>query len=257
MLKATNLSLTIDDTLILSNINLDVSAGEMLCILGPNGAGKSSLLNCLTGDDLRYSGTVTINGNNISTLNSEQLAVLRAVMPQSIHLDFPFLVKEVVQMALRNVGREELEMATLLALSRFDVSHLAERNFLTLSGGEKQRVHLARVLAQLEYTKNHQQQTRYLFLDECTSSLDLAHQHQVFRMVKDFAQEQQIAVVAILHDLNLAAQYSDRALLLKTGKVQALDTVQKVYSNQLISHVYDFPVEIIQHPKGWPMVISA
>lgn len=256
MLQATNLSLSIDNRTILDKISLDVEAGELLCILGPNGAGKSSLLNCLTGDYSNYEGKVLLNSKDINDFSSLQLAKLRAVMPQSIYLDFPFLVKEVVQMALRSVSKPYLETMTLEALERFDVVHLAERNFLTLSGGEKQRVHLSRVLAQLEYSGFHRDEPRYLFLDECTSSLDLSHQHQVFAKVKEFAQYHRIGVVAVLHDLNLAAQYGDRALLLKQGKVQALNKIEKVYQKRLLSHVYDFPVGIIQHPKGWPLVVS-
>jgi len=256
MLQATNLSLAFDNKPILDNISLDVEAGELLCILGPNGAGKSSLLNCLTGDYSGYDGKVMLNFKNIKDFSGLQLSGVRAVMPQSIYLDFPFLVKEVVQMALRSVSKSNIKTATLQALERFDVMHLAERNFLTLSGGEKQRVHLSRVLAQLEYSGFHRDEPRYLFLDECTSSLDLSHQHQVFAKVKEFAQYHRIGVVAVLHDLNLAAQYGDRALLLKQGKVQALNKIEKVYQNHLLSHVYDFPVEIMQHPKGWPLVVS-
>lgn len=256
MLHATNLNLSIEGKNILKGITLDVEAGKLLCILGPNGAGKSSLLNCLTGDYLQYDGKITLNSKNIKDFSGEQLARLRAVMPQSIHLDFPFLVKEVVQMALRNVSKANQEEFTLEALDRFDVAHLACRNFLTLSGGEKQRVHLSRVLAQLEHSHSQDHEPRYLFLDECTSSLDLSHQHQVFAKVKEFAKDHQIGVVAVLHDLNLAAQYGDCALLLKQGKVQALNKIEQVYQNQLLSDVYDFPVEIIQHPQGWPLVIS-
>lgn len=256
MLLTENLSYQVDDKPILQNIQLQMNPGEVLAVLGPNGAGKSSLLKCLSGDVASVLNQVKINEQLLHQFAPFDLAQVRAVMPQTVYLDFPFLVSEVVEMALPAGGQPtNRKLLTKQALARFDVEHLMERNYLTLSGGEQQRVQLSRVVAQLMGQTTDKAQ--YLFLDECTSSLDLAHQHQVFQVVRNLVNDNNLSVMVVLHDLNLAAQYADRMVLMKSGKIIAQGQADKVLTAEQIKTVYGFDAEIMQHPKGWPMVLPA
>ncbi|WP_319380656.1 heme ABC transporter ATP-binding protein [Thiomicrorhabdus sp.] len=255
MLEVENLNLVLDGKSILHEVSLTLKPGEVLSVLGPNGAGKSTLMKALNGDLSGFDGQVAMNGVAVHAYEVGALAKQRAVMPQKIQLDFPFLVEEVLQMALQPMPQDRLSATVTEALKRFDVEHLQGRNYLTLSGGEQQRVQLARVLLQLSASRA--EGGRFLFLDECTSSLDLAHQHQVFRVVREFAVQNAVGVFAVLHDLNLAAQYSDRVLFLKEGRVLSIGRVEEVFQADRVSEVYDFPVEVTRHPAGWPMVIPA
>ncbi|WP_319558298.1 heme ABC transporter ATP-binding protein [Thiomicrorhabdus sp.] len=255
MLEVENLTVELEHKTILHDVSLTLEPGEVLSVLGPNGAGKSTLLKALSGDVRHYHGDIRLNGRDLRFYDVRTLAEQRAVMPQKIQLDFPFLVEEVLQMALEPLAKEKLHAQIRYALARFDVEHLIGRSFVTLSGGEQQRVQLARVLLQL--STSIAREGGFLFLDECTSSLDLAHQHQVFQVVRDFARRNRVGVLSVLHDLNLASQYSDRVLLLKQGRVLAFGSVQQVFAADQLSRMYDFPVSVSVHPHGWPLVIPA
>lgn len=256
MLKVENLSLQIGGKTILSQVTMDMVAGELLTVLGPNGAGKSTLLKCLSGDIQSVANLVMLNHQILSDYSPSQLSIIRSVMPQTVYLDFPFLVSEVIEMALSSkIHHSKRKELAYESLKRFDVEHLIDRNYLTLSGGEQQRVQLSRVVGQL--LSKEAAQPRYLFLDECTSSLDLAHQHQVFRVLKDLIREYDLSVLVVLHDLNLASQYSDRLLLMKEGEIVRLDKVDEVLVEELIEDVYGFKSQVINHPQGWPVVLPA
>lgn len=256
MLTTHNLSIVLQENWILKNINLTCDPGTILSILGPNGAGKSTLLKSLSGDIPTGLKQVQIEGQCLNNYSTSELSDVRAVMPQSIQLDFPFLVSEIIEMSLvKALKQHERESHVNRALSLFDVVHLKDRNYLTLSGGEQQRVQLARVISQITHKKDGK--NRYLFLDECTSSLDLAHQHQVFEVVNSIVKSENISAIVVLHDLNIASQYSDKLVLMKQGEIINQGCVSKVLQEGSISEVYGYPVKIIDHPKGWPMVIPA
>lgn len=256
MLTTENLSITLQDKSILKKINLTIKPGTIMSILGPNGAGKSTLMKSLSGDIPEGLKKVQLEGLSLNDYSTSELSNLRAVMPQSIQLDFPFLVSEVIEMSLiKALKNEERDSYVERALAMFDVAHLKDRNYLTLSGGEQQRVQLARVIAQISHKDDAQ--NRYLFLDECTSSLDLAHQHQVFDVVSNVVKSQNLSAVIVLHDLNLASQYSDKLVLMKQGEIINQGSVEEVLQEDSITEVYGYPVKIISHPKGWPMVIPA
>jgi len=259
MISVENFNLTLSGKAILRAISVEVKAGELFVILGPNGAGKSSFLKVLAGEFEAYKSAVEFHGRALSSYSPRELAQLRAVMPQAVHLDFPFLAEEVVSMAIPYAGKAEVQRRVAEALSLFDVSHLAQRNYLTLSGGEQQRVQLARVVAQILKASKQAEQTRglppLLLLDECTSSLDLAHQQQVFQVLRRMAGDYGMAVIAVLHDLNLASQYADRALLLSEGKTYQQGQVHQVLTQQTIETVYQTPVEVIDRPGAWPIIV--
>lgn len=262
MLEAHNLNYEIGGKSILKEVSIEASPGEILVILGPNGAGKSTLLKALSGELPELNPQVTFNGLSLNRYQNRQLAGLRAVMPQAVHLDFAFLVEEVVSMGVFCSQRQEEKKRVLHALDLFDVAHLIDRNYLTLSGGEQQRVQLARVVAQIlpeisdnKSTVSVETEGRYLLLDECTSSLDLAHQQQVFSVLKTLAKEQGIGIIAVLHDLNLASQYADKALLMSCGESYAYDQCTEVLSESNISQVYHCPVDVISREGSWSLVV--
>lgn len=254
MFKTQKLSVTVNHHTILSSLDVAFSPGKLTVLLGPNGAGKTTLLKSLSGDMPEVLSQVTLSGQSLSTFSSQALSLRRAVMPQTIQLDFPFRVYEVVEMGLINQFPASARIEKVMhALAWFDMEDLTQRNYLTLSGGEQQRVQLARVFAQVGFQSALE--SRYLLLDECTSHLDLAHQHQVFQLIQSWVAERGIGVIMVLHDLNLAAQYADEILLLNQGKKVYQGTVQQVLTEPHISQVYDIKVSILQHSQGWPIVI--
>lgn len=253
MLKVEGLTVRLQDKPILTDVSLQVKPGEIVSVLGPNGAGKSTLLKALAGDLLNARESVKVGDRSLAAYSTAELAKVRAMMPQSIQLDFPFLVSEVVEMGVTFLPSQQRADYIDRALKLFDIQSLKHRDYLTLSGGEQQRVQLARVIAQASFQA--EQHPRYLLLDECTSNLDLAHQHQVFEVVGHLAKSQGIGVVTALHDLNLASQYSDRLVLMQSGRVVSQGTAEVVLTEDRIRQVYDYPVQVMSHPRGWPMVI--
>jgi len=254
-LRCTELSWSQQQNRILDQVNCELHAGEVLALIGPNGAGKSSLLKALSGDITELSGLVVLNGRSLKDWSPTELAQQRAVMPQQVQLDFAFKVAEVVSMGWLGPDSNARWTQLVQVMADFDISHLAQRNYLTLSGGEQQRVHLARVWLQLLSTPNRST-TRpgYLLLDEATSSLDLAHQHQVFKLLCALAKNQNIGVLVVLHDLNLAARYADKVLLMHQGRVMAQGLVDEVMQAEILSETFGLALDVCQ-PQDAPLMI--
>lgn len=235
---------------LLSNISLACPAGKVVGIIGENGAGKSTILNVLSGLTQADAGRVTLDGRLLSRFTPAELAALRAVLPQSSELSFPLDAIEVVRLALNMSSCTESKQEAVLnkCLQQFDVSHLAYRNYLNLSGGEKQRVHLARVMAQLicNQTQSHST-SQYLLLDEPISALDL---NQQFRTMKNIRQlsTQGIGVIAILHDINLASMFCDHLVVLKSGNLLTQGTPKDVVTEKNIESAFEIDVSITTHP---------
>lgn len=260
MLRTEHLSLAICGKTLLQDLSLAVKSGELLAILGPNGAGKTTLLKLLSGELKPSQGQIILNNKPLTAWSSAEQARLRAVLPQSSQLSFPFSAEEVVMMGRapyrHSQTRSQNEQAVQAALQIVHVEHLAKRLFTSLSGGEQQRVHLARVLAQL--WQADRQPARYLLLDEPTSALDLAHQHHVLGLAQHLAKTWNLGVVAILHDLNLAALYADQIALLKQGQLQTYGEPQASLSPSHIQQAFAVDVEVIPYPLqvNRPLVIS-
>lgn len=250
MLSAHNLTVRIGPKTLLQSVSLELHPGEVLAVVGPNGAGKSSLLKALSGELNPDSGSVSMNGGLLSSWDARQAARMRGVLPQSSALAFRFNVLEVVLMGRsphrKTHTRHQNESIALQALTLTDTEHLTERIYTTLSGGERQRVQLARVLAQI--WESCGELHRYLLLDEPTSALDLAHQHAVLTIARRFADANQVGVMAVLHDLNLAALYADRIAVLHKGHMVVTDSPVRVLDSELIRRVFDYPVSIDSHP---------
>lgn len=260
-LNAKNLQVKIGNKILLKNINLQIPPKEVVAVIGPNGAGKTTLLRAITGDLNISQGLVTFNNNsfNNKTLNQwprEEIATALAVLPQSNHVSFAFKVEEVVAM-----GRTPHNTGTIVdhdfcqqAMRTLDITHLAKQSYPTLSGGEKQRVQLARVMVQIWQQTNGL--SRLLVLDEPTHSLDLGHQRQLMETIKQFATNGSAVLMAI-HDISLAAAYSDKIIALKNGEIVAQGPPSEVITEKTISELFDTPVSIIAHPStGKPLVVN-
>lgn len=258
MLTAEKLCVERQGYYILSGVSVEISPGQVVAILGANGAGKSTLLHCLSGDVKTMKQHVFLNGKNLEYYTPQALAEARAVMPQSVQMDFSFLVSELVEMGVWQTPRQsDKQQRVDEALALFGIEALKLRDYQTLSGGEQQRVQLARVVAQLLTPVAQTNAPRYLLLDECTANLDFAHQHQVFEVVRKLADTYKMGIVVVLHDMNLAAQYADHLILLKQGKVLDQGSVETMLIPSKIEALYDFPVQVLPHPKGWPMIVPA
>lgn len=255
-LQARHLSLNLSGVPLLRQLDLRVVPGEITAVLGPNGAGKTTLLRCLVGEQTVTDGQVMLNGRAIADWSALDRAGLLAVLPQHSLLDFPFTAAEVVMLGRTphdsGVARDRDIVAA--ALAAVDGDFLADRYYTRLSGGEKQRVHLARVLAQIWEPSPRGE--RYLVLDEPTSSFDLAHQQLTLEIVREFA-DRGVGVLMVLHDLNLAARCADQLVLMQCGEIVAAGTPQEVLQPSAIRRVFEVEVEVGVHPRtGKPLVIS-
>lgn len=254
MLRAENLSVRRGGQIVLEGVDLVLQPGEVLGVLGPNGAGKSTLLGALNGELRTDSGAVSLDDRPLADWPGPARARRLAVLPQSSSLSFAFPVSEVVAMGRlpHDTGRERDAEIVEAALAAADAAHLRGRSYLALSGGERQRVHLARVLAQLWPGGEGQ----VLLLDEPTSALDPLHQHTTLHAVREFA-GQGAAVLVILHDLNLAARYCDRILLLQQGRPHAFGTPDEVLQADPLREVFGLDVLIQRHPeRGHPLIVA-
>lgn len=257
-LIARDINLTIGKKTLLADVNLEVNPGEFLAVLGPNGAGKSSLFKVLTREFAFFEGSVELSGKDYTEWQPEEIALQLGVLPQSSMLNFPFSAYEVVMLGRlpHSTGRHRDREITWEALQTVDAAHLAGSSYLSLSGGEKQRVQLARILAQI-WEAPEINSDRFLLLDEPTSALDLAHQHLILKLAKELSHKG-VGVVAILHDLNLASEYADRIMMLKEGRVHAEGNVTDVLTPRTIDQLLDIEVEVILNPKSHrPLVISS
>lgn len=258
-MQATNISFQVNGRYILKGVSFDALPGKLLVILGSNGAGKSTLLKILSGELIASSGNVILDGIDLNKHATAELAKFRGVLHQQTALNLPFTVYEVVMMGryphYANTPQQADHTTVNNVLAQTGITHLAHRNYLTLSGGEQQRVHLARVFAQVHYTAKHP--IRYLFMDEPVNSLDILHQHTTLQLAKEFAREGN-CVIAVLHDLNLGMQYADNILMLKNGIMVCCGNTQQVLNSEVLSTVYDFPLKVLTHSLyNYPVIIPA
>lgn len=250
-LTARGIDVVLGTRKVLTGASMEVAPGELVAVLGPNGAGKSTFLNVLCGEQGTLKGDVHIGGEDLRSLSSSELAQKRALMPQKASLSFPFKVGDVVAMGRDpfriNVDASTNKAAVNWALAETDIEHLARRVYTQLSGGEQQRVQLARVLAQV--WRESDEEARFLLLDEPTSSLDLAHQHSVLHLARNLAAKG-VGVVAVVHDLNLAALYATRVVVLSEGCVVAAGDPEEVLEPDLIANVFDLSVHRVVDPDS-------
>ncbi|EKT62381.1 heme ABC transporter ATP-binding protein [Providencia burhodogranariea] len=246
LLEARNLSFQIGDKVLIDDISLSIQQHEMVVIIGPNGAGKSSLLKLLTGFTPPTHGECLLEGLALTKWQHNALARKRAVMKQQNSLSFAFTVEDVVAMGRSPYGSEHKQQAIEEALEKTDCIELRGRDFRQLSGGEQQRVQLARVLAQVWQPNNN---PACLFLDEPTSALDLYHQQHSLRLLHQLTREHPFGVCCVLHDLNLTALYADRVYLIHQGKLAASGTPEQVLTAENLTRWYKADLGVITHPE--------
>jgi iron complex transport system ATP-binding protein len=255
-LTAENISLHISGFNLLRNVSMRVEPGTVTAIVGPNGAGKSSLLKVLTGEMTASTGHVSLNHQPLNAWALGQKAKMLAVLPQHTVLNFPFTANEVVALGRipHQTGILKDELIVADALKAVDANYLQKRFYTQMSGGEKQRVQLARVLAQIwEPTQLGDQ---FLVLDEPTSAFDLSHQKLTLEIVRGLA-EQGTGVVMVLHDLNLAARCADNLVVFDSGTIAAQGSPEEVITEELISQVFGVKSIIAKHPVTQkPLVIT-
>lgn len=244
MLKIQNLSASYHGHQVLHDVSFNVNNGEVLALIGPNGAGKSTIIRAVSGV-IPSTGSVRTNGDDFHSLDPMQRARYMAVVPQAISLPPAFTVWETVLMGrtpylgfLGHASSLDEELARG-ALSRVHALGFADRRVGELSGGEAQRILLARALCQ---------STPILLLDEPTAHLDLQYQVSLLELIRDLAHRENLAVLIALHDLNLAARYTDRVALLVGGHLKAIGTPRDVLTPELISNAYCLPINVVEHP---------
>ncbi|WP_101847616.1 heme ABC transporter ATP-binding protein [Zhihengliuella sp. ISTPL4] len=240
-----------DGRAILDDAAIDIHAGEVHALVGPNGAGKTTLFGVLAGDITPAAGTVLLDGRPVAGVRPRALAQQRAVLLQENTVTFPFTAEQVVRMGrtpwARTPSATDDDRAVAAAMATTEVTALRERSVPSLSGGERARVALARVLAQ---------DTGILLLDEPTAALDLKHHEDVMRVVRSQA-EAGVAVAVVLHDLNAALAHADRVTLLAGGRVTATGTPGDVLTAARIEEVYGQPVDVFPHPvTRVPLVVA-
>lgn len=250
MYRADNVSVAAGGRLLVEGASLAVQPGRVTVLVGPNGAGKSTLLKAMSGEHRLSSGRVTLDGVVITHLSPLALARRRAVLPQAAEVAFPFTAGEVIAAGLMAPDRRDGARIARL-LGEVDLSGFAQRRYDSLSGGERQRVQLARILAQLELTRADA--PSYLFLDEPTASLDLAHQLTVLRLARAHA-DKGGGVLAVLHDLNLAAMVADEIVVLAQGRIRAAGPAGEVIREEVLEAAFGVRVRVGIMPPG-PFVL--
>ncbi|MFT4033906.1 MAG: heme ABC transporter ATP-binding protein [Siphonobacter sp.] len=258
MIEAHEVSYAVQGKTLVNAVSLEAHPGELLAIIGANGAGKSTLLKLLGKELTPSGGEIRMDGKPLSKLSREELAKFRAVLSQQHSLSFNFNVFDLVMMGRYphfkgRPGRKDVEVVRQ-AMEITGVTHLTKRVFISLSGGEQQRVHLAKVLAQL-MEPEESDQTRYLFMDEPINGLDLYYQHELLKIAHESARKG-YCVIAILHDLNLTMQYADRVLILKKGQTVAFGEPDEVITRQHIKEAFQISVNLVRLPEiGYPIII--
>ena len=250
LLETTEATVVVDGRRLLDGVSLAFRSGEVTAILGENGAGKSTLIHLLAGDVVPDHGTVRLDGRPLADWSIRELARRRAVLPQSHALAFAFTALELTVLGRAphhggHPGPGDLAAARR-ALAATDALHLADRSVPSLSGGERSRVMLARVLAQIEREDGDGSET-VLLLDEPTATLDLAHQHAAFAVLRGLA-ERGVAVVVVVHDPNLAARYADRVALLRDGRLLADGPTDEVLATESLSTCFGIRLVRIERP---------
>jgi len=252
IVKAESVRFRYDGDWVLKNLSFETREGEFLGIIGPNGSGKTTLLKIIDGISMPQRGSTSINGINIRKIKRYDIAKIIAVVPQDSPMIFSFTVREVVLMGraphlgrLRFEGKTDFEIVHK-AMEMTDILPFAARSINELSGGEKQRVLIARALAQ---------QPQIILLDESTAFLDIKHQIAFFDLIKNLNKEEGLTVITVTHDINLASLFCDRVMLLNEGIIHCIGTPDEVITESNIKEVYETDVLVDENPlTGQPRV---
>jgi iron complex transport system ATP-binding protein len=263
MLEAREITFSVTGRDLLSGVSATFDSGKLHLIIGPNGAGKSTLIKLLARLTRPTSGSILYEDTDVTATSEMVLAKKRAVLSQAIEVAFPLSVREVVMMARypHFGGRPgPADQRLVEELMEFvDITEFAERNYQTLSGGERQRVNFARVLAQVwptEYETSDFPRCRYLFLDEPLTFLDIHHQIDFMKKVRDFASAPDAVTIGVVHDLNLAARFADRLYMIDQGRIIAAGLPEEVLTVELIRKVFAVEPEFVPTADGVHLVFN-
>ena len=241
-LQAIGIEVRVRERILLQDISLEVVPGEFLAIIGPNGAGKSTLLGALAGDRSLASGQVLLAGRPLSHWKKPELAYRRAVLPQHSAVAFDFTGRQIAELGLlahrARLSDRRIAILAENALTETEAIAFADRPYAVLSGGERQRIQLARVLAQCDADP---ERLPFLLLDEPITGLDLSHQHAALASARRRT-AQGLGVLAVLHDLNMAARYADRVAIIENGRMTALGPTREVLAPDRLSAVFGTPI---------------
>ncbi|MFP6806053.1 MAG: heme ABC transporter ATP-binding protein [Pseudomonadales bacterium] len=240
-ISVTDLSFQLGESVLLSEVSFDLDQGSINVVVGPNGSGKTSLVKVLCGEYVPTAGTVEIDERDVHKLTPENRARLISVLPQEAALDFPFRVEEVVQMGrIPHSTSERVNRAILSSvLAEMKLDELRSRNYQTLSGGEKQRVQIARVLNQIWDVLDG----AWLILDEPTAAMDLAHQLLFFKTLNQLKQ-QGATILLVVHDLNIAMRYADRIILMSSARLLATGKPIDVLNSTLVREAFNVEIQM-------------
>jgi iron complex transport system ATP-binding protein len=257
MLEASNITFVAGSCPLISDFSAKFEPGRLHLLIGPNGAGKSTLIKVLARLHRPQHGSVTYEGVDVSTAKELDLAKRRAVLSQAVEVAFPLSVREVVMMGRypHFGGRpgDVDEQIVNEVMPFFDIEELEERDYQTLSGGERQRVNFARVLAQV--WRPSAGLCRYLFLDEPLTFLDIRHQIEFMKKVQAFSRAVDVVAVGVVHDLNLAARFAERLVLLNEGRVIAAGGADAVLTADNIRSVFGVEPTFVATPKDYRYLI--
>lgn len=254
MIEVKNLSYTVGSKKILHDISLKATPGQLLAIIGPNGAGKSTLLKLLCKEIKSPKGTIFIHQKDIRDYTFKELALSRSVLSQSNEVSINFKVEEMVMMGRyphfdAHPTKQDIEIVSEV-LHNMGISHLRDRYYYSLSGGEQQRVQLARVLAQI-----YQHPKGILFLDEPINGLDIQYQQIILEKARQMANKN-FTIVCILHDINFAARYADKILILKEGRYMDYGDPNVIITEEILFKTYNTKVKIIHNQElGYPIIV--
>ena len=256
MITASDLTVSLSGKTIVHGVSLTAKAGELTAIVGPNGSGKTTTLKAIAGE-LASKGHIAINGHDIRALEPWQLAVKRAVLPQAATIAFPFTVREIVRLGLTvgpNRHADRIEAVTTEALAAVDLAGFAGRFYQELSGGEQQRVQLARVLSQI-WEPVLDGEPCFLMLDEPVSALDIRHQLTIMQLARRYC-EGGGGVIAVMHDLNLTAMFADHMVMMKNGRIERAGQPTEVMTDDAMEAIFGCRMRINAVPAaGVPFVL--
>ena len=242
---------SVKDFEIVKDISIEIMPGELLTVLGPNGSGKSTLLKLISGDITPTKGEIFIDSEPLKTISIRRRALKRSVMSQSQQIMYDFSVEDIIRMGWLNDLKNKSNFNFLNILkdisSECEISHLLNRSINNLSGGEQRRVHFARALIQLKNDLNNQD-NKYMLLDEPTANLDISYELNLIKILKKEVSNG-IGVFLILHDLNLALNFSDKIALLKEGRLVEFGQPMKIFNDKTLSEIYDTPISVDLNSK--------
>ena len=257
MISAHNISYKAGTKFLVQHVSAEFRAGELVAIMGPNGAGKTTLLKMLAGAQKPVTGNIEFNRRDLSSYSAEELATHRGVLSQAYQINFPVSVEEIIMMGRYpyfqlQPGAHDKQVFNIL-VKQLDIESLLQRDYNSLSGGEAQKVQMARVLAQV--WEDDGQGGKALFLDEPVSSLDIRYQHEILGIAHQYAKRNN-AVIAVLHDINLAFQYANRIYFMKEGKLVYEHSHGEPINLDLLQTVFGVGFKIISDVSGMPFLIA-